>query len=222
MKSKKKENIKEWDSFAVTDIDKKDSFIVLYPLQMQPEANIDVWGFKYRDQLNLIKQICNVLPDNVLLVVKPNPKSKYELSEEIIQYVKNNRKIIPLKHSVSMDGILSQIDLVTTVTGTIAIESILSNIPVVTFIKTINNEQENCRFIESVDRLPEVINDVIEDKFPKISKKQKLIFLNRLNQTSFEGRFSDPFSYNKLSSKSNMDNLLKAFNLILGKISITK
>lgn len=211
-------NILEWDNIAVNSIDEDTKFKVLYPLQMQPEANIDVWGRKHRNQSKLISKIANQLPKNAVLYVKPNPKSKYELNKDIIKVIKENEKIIPLKHSSKMDAVLPKIDLVITVTGTIAIECILSNKPVVNLVNTINNEAKNCSYIDlKENELENQINKVKEDKFYKLNISEKIDFINILNSSSYKGIVSDPFSDLNCLSEYNMNNIEKAFNDILNK-----
>ena len=209
-------NIKLWDTFAKNEIAQNNKTVVLYPLQMQPEANIDVWGRKHRDQLELIQSISEHLPADSVLVVKPNPKSKYELSKDLITYIKQSQNVIALQHSVKMDDIISNLDLVMTVTGTIAMECILSNIPVITLVKTLNNNQSNCRYISDIKKeLSQVIEEVQTKTYPKISDREKIEYINYLNKTSYQGIISDPFSDANCISKMNLDKLLFAFKQII-------
>lgn len=213
IEKQKKENILRWDGIAVQSIAKEDNAI-LYPLQMQPEANIDVWGRKYRDQLKLIKEIVQSIDENQILYVKPNPKSKYELSKELVAFVEAHPKIKGIHHSVSMDSIFNDIQMVITVTGTIAIECILSNKPVLTLVNTINNQARNCKFIESV----ESIKSIQSSDFVKLSRDEQIDFINKLNETSYKGLVSDPFSDENCIHLSNIKDVLAAFNDILRKI----
>lgn len=215
IEKEKKINIAKWDNFAKEKITKNNNFIVLYPLQMQPEANIDVWGRKYRDQLQLITEISSILPENVKLVIKPNPKSKYELSKSLVEYMQKSSNIIALQHAVKMDDILEDLDLIITVTGTIAIESILSNIPIVTLVKTLNNEQENCKFIKNLKAIIPVVGEIKKGQFPKIDNSKKVAYLNRLNKASYEGRVSDPFSFSGCFSEKNLNDIYSAFKHVI-------
>lgn len=56
IEQERKRNIARWNLLAEKQTGKLDAsgFKILYPLQMQPEANIDVWGRKYNNQLQLI------------------------------------------------------------------------------------------------------------------------------------------------------------------------
>lgn len=211
---KKKKHIKLWDKHAISSID-KNKFSVLYPLQMQPEANIDVWGRPYRDQLKTIQKLYKQLNEGEILYVKPNPKSKYELSEKLINFIKNNPGIVALRHDVSMNAIFADIDLFVTVTGTIAIECIFANKPVVTLVKTLNNKAANCIYLKDLKLLQEQILKVRNHDFPSISKEEKLDFLNLLNASSFKGVVSDPYNSTYSVSENNISDVVKALNNIL-------
>ena len=183
---------------------------------MQPEANIDVWGKKYRNQQNLIQETYEALPKKTVLYIKPNPKSNYELTEELISYVAQQENIKILHHSVKMNAVLPKIDLVITVTGTIAIECILSNKPVVTLIKTINNLAENCIYIEDLkEDLKNIISLVEMKEFKILNEQEKIVFINILNSTSYRGKVSDPFTDKTSVSKENINDLVIAFDTVI-------
>ena len=211
-----KKNIKSWNERAKHKIPENSNFKILYPLQMQPEANIDVWGRRYRNQTELIKSISALMPNDCILYVKPNPKSKYELTSELIDIVHNTSNIKHLHHSTKMSDVLSEIDLVVTVTGTIAIECIFNDKPIITLTKTLNNEADNCKYVSNLDKdLLSLINKVKDQKFPTISNQEKIDFINKLNRTSYKGIISDPFSDMKCIADENINYLYTAFNDIL-------
>ncbi|MEG1738007.1 MAG: hypothetical protein RR137_06385 [Odoribacter sp.] len=213
LERKRKRNIERWDKMTEhkQQILGCQSFKILYPLQMQPEANLDVWGRKYNDQLRLIKDIITTTDNEVMIVVKPNPKSKYELSSELIDYVNGCNRIIPIKHGVPMAEVFSEVDMVVTVTGTIAIESILSNKPVVTLIKTMNNVSKNCIFISSLSELQSVVDVIRKSEFPIIDNTEKIAFINMLNKTSFAGLpYGNSDITNTADCKVAFDSILKA------------
>lgn len=216
LEKQKKKNILRWDKNASNTIETSNAIKVLYPLQMQPEANIDVWGRPYRNQCELIKTISKALPKNVELYVKPNPKSKYELDKDLIDFIQQPNNVKALHHSTKMDTILPNIDLVITVTGTIAIECILSNKPVATLIETLNNTAKNCKYISNIEtELPEIIATVSNNSFPKLDGQDKITFINTLNKTSYKGIISDPFSDPNCVRDANLENLNNAFLDIL-------
>ena len=185
---------------------------------MQPEANIDVWGRPRRDQTKNIQEIADQLDGSQILYVKPNPKSKYELSQELIALCSSHKHIKMIHHSVSMDAIFKDIDLVITVNGTIAIESIFSNKPVLTLIKSLYNTAPNCLYLEDIKRLNYFINLVKQGTYPTISLKHQLDFINLLNKTSFPGIISDPFYNINCVAMENLQRVKNAIQDILKTI----
>ena len=210
----KKKIIKKWNNISSTEIDNS-KFAMLYPLQMQPEANIDVWGRKHRDQLLTIKKIHKQLSNDEILYIKPNPKSKYELSEELIAYIIQHNDIKALHHNVSMDDIFNTVDLFVTVTGTIAIECIFSGKPVITLIKTLNNRSKNCIYADNFDQIRLIINQIKNKTFPETTFNDKKDFLDLLTKTSFKGVISDPYSDANSISEENIEKVCAAFNNLL-------
>ena len=179
---------------------------------MQPEANIDVWGKAYRDQTKLIEDVVVSLPKDCKLVVKPNPKSNYEISKNLIRLARKHEQIEILHHNVKMDDILPIIDLVITVTGTIAIECILSKKPIVTVVKTINNKIKSCIYIKSLNaELKTIIKKVQKGEFPCVTKQDMIIFINELNQLSYKGKISDPYTDASCIDQENINDIAKAF-----------
>ena len=212
LEKQKKQNIIKWDEVSKQSIKKGNDFLLLYPLQMQPEANIDVWGKAYRDQTKLIEDIVVSLPKECKLVVKPNPKSNYEISKNLIRLARKHEQIEILHHNVKMDDILPIIDLVITVTGTIAIECILSKKPIVTVVKTINNKIKSCIYIKSLNaELKTIIKKVQKGEFPCVTKQDMIIFINELNQLSYKGKISDPYTDASCIYQENINDIAKAF-----------
>ncbi|WP_225035913.1 hypothetical protein [Winogradskyella sp. SM1960] len=214
LERQKEESIKRWYTFATDTIDSSKTAI-LFPMHMQPESNIDVWGRPYRDQFNTIKNIHQSLLKDQVLYVKPNPKSKYELSDTLINYIQNYDNIKAIKHDVTMNQIFDDIDLVTTITGTIAIECILTNKPVVTLVETINNKAKNCLFADDFEELKTHFKLIEAKSFPTISDDEKIDFLNMLNKLSFKGVITDPHNNPNCVSEENIGNIKKAFESVI-------
>ncbi|MHA7863445.1 hypothetical protein [Flagellimonas marinaquae] len=214
LERQKKKIIEMWQKIAVSDISNSSSAIV-YALHMQPEANIDVWGRLHRNQLKTIKSIQTKLLNGQTLYVKPNPKSKYELTQELLEYIASQDNVEAIDINTPMTSIFKKIDLVVGVTGTIIMECILSDKPVITLVKTINNDAANCLFAKDFDELGEYFGFLAEGKFPHISDDEKLEFLNTINRTSYKGQVSDPFYSESSISSSNIAFMHTAFKDVI-------
>ena len=214
IEKQKKKNIAAWDAKALLEIDKK-HFSIVYPLHLQPEANIDVWGRPRRDQLDTIKKIANNLLGNQILYIKPNPKSKYELSKELLHSIENTHNAQMLHHQVSMDDIFNDVNLFITVNGTIALECIFANKPILTLVEVFFNKAKNCLFMKEFNLLQDYILNIQNNNFPILSDIEKVDFLNLLSTTSYKGVISDPYYSSYSVSKDNISDVVKAFNQIL-------
>lgn len=210
----KKKNITIWNKHAIHAID-DDFFSIVYPLHLQPEANIDVWGRNRRNQLENVKGIAKNLKDNQTLYVKPNPKSKYEISQRLIDFIKLTPNVKMLHHDVAMDAIFNDTDLFLTVNGTIALECIFTNKPVLSLVNVFFNNASNCVFLENFISLQKYILKIQNHTFPSLLDNEKVIFLNLLCKTSFKGVVSDFINNPICMSNQNIKEVTKAFNHIL-------
>jgi hypothetical protein len=97
---------------------------LLYPMQLQPEANIDVWGQPYSDQVEIIRDLLAAVPQDVEIAVKANPKMKYEVSDEFLRLVESSPRLCLLPISMTMPRSLANVTGAITVTGTIGLEAV--------------------------------------------------------------------------------------------------
>jgi hypothetical protein len=223
LNKQKKRNIKLWERLAGSrSTQAQNKFRILYPLQMQPEATIDVWATNFNNQVDIIKGLLNGTPSNVEIVIKPNPSSSLEITPELITFIKQNKRLRAVSHSEAMDVVLRNIDLVVTATGTIGVECIFANKPVVTLIKSFFNEARNCKYLADYSELSEIVRSVGANKFPKLGDMERAEYLNFLNETSYDGLVSCTFLQRDVLKKQNVSNLVEAFTSIIAGISSKK
>lgn len=223
-KSSKRKKI--WDKFS-TEISSisNEYFYILYPLQLQPEANIDVWGYPNNNQTELIKNILFQLKPDEKLILKPNPKSKYEISDELISLIQSKTdKLILLSHETNMSDIFHLVSLVVTVTGTISIECMLSNKPIIMFGEALQTKQKNIVKLKcSKDSIRTTVDLIKNGSFPKLSIDERLNFIKEVISTSYEGINGDGM-HNIFLLQDNLNKtfLLNAYDRIIFEIEKTK
>lgn len=209
-----------WKKNALNDIRKnKDEEVILYALQMQPEANIDVWGYPNSNQVEVISWILCNLKENQKLFIKPNPKSKFEISNELIKLItKNKDKLFILKHYVAMTEIWEKVDLVFSVTGTISIECILSDKPVLIFKNSVLTEffpsrkiSFNLNQLELQNKINKIKNEIVENE-------KKIEYLEYIVNTSYSGNIGDGLHNRHHLNQQNQENIQKAFSSVISKI----
>lgn len=185
----------EWDRLAAQWVPTHAAErIVLYPLQMQPEANLDVWGQQFRDQVSLVWNLARALPAGWRLQLKLNPKAKYELSPALLAAVRGCPQIQPLRSAMPMNEVLPHAELVVTVTGTIALECVMSGIALAQL------GPGPAQGVPGVWRLlwPEQIGQAIRwmdaGGHRQADDASRITFVRSLFTTTFPGKIADPSS----------------------------
>ena len=117
-----KANLMQWDALAHGPA--PNGPVILYPLQMQPEANIDVWGRPYSDQIAVIKALAAALPANGQVAVKANPKSKYEVSDALMSLARQDPRVVLLPQAWTMAQAKDASTGTVTISGTVGYEAI--------------------------------------------------------------------------------------------------
>lgn len=183
---------------------------ILFPLQLQPESNIDVWGYPYNDQVSLIKTMRNNLGTHWSIYIKPNPKSKYEITDELINTV-DNGNIVALSHNVSMNDLFNKFDYFFSVTGTINIEAILARkfcySPALPIVRRFNGQCFGIPTEEAMQNLRPIDASVGQD------------LVKYLVETSYPGVIGDEVNSAEALTQQNLDRLAQAFGKILSKFA---
>ncbi|ROL66508.1 hypothetical protein [Pseudomonas vranovensis] len=177
---------------------------LLYPMQMQPESNLDLWGQAFRNQADLIGALAQAIPDNWKLLVKLNPKTKYELDDALLEQVMRRDNIVPVPYEVAMGELLEHVTMICTVTGTIAVEAVLSRKPLVQFGPGILSGEPGYVQLQNVECISQVIRDVESGAFPLADDAARTHLVKKLFTSTFTGLVSDPASLPSVLDPSNV------------------
>ena len=190
--------------------------IIMFPMHLQPEANIDVWGQKYQNQTKLIEKIIQNLPNGWLLAVKLNPKTKYELTSDLVKLCSENKKIICIHSQEKIENIFDISDVIITVTGTILIECIYLNKPVLSLIKTDFLTSKGNQFLDKIENIKHHLDNY--KNMNVASYGEKVDLYNKMIHKTFDGNIiSGPF---ETLTETNIIRLQKAFKEVLQSIRI--
>lgn len=162
----------------------------LYPMQMQPELNLDVWGSAHNDQLAVLRLIEGRLGENEVLLVKANPKFSLEVTDELLDFASRAERIQLLAEDVAMRDIEPVVSNVWTVTGTVGLERALSRRPVTVLCDDYRGFIEN-----GVDSPTDL--------------------MRRLIETSHRGSIGEPIFYPGVLNPGNVEDLVKGFEVIV-------
>lgn len=182
--------------------------ILLYPLQMQPEANLDVWGAPWSDQTSLVRQLADLLPRGWKLAIKPNPKSKYEMSSSLCKVAEADSRILAISHTRSMQDVLPLVAAIFGITGTINLEAVFKDIPCFTPALPLIRDHAPERFLSHLSDLTLRLSALERGNFSLPDRSHELLFA--LVGSSFAGYIGDPIWTPSYLAKENIENVASA------------
>lgn len=204
----------DWETFSYNGLPDtiKSQLWVLYPLQMQPEANIELWGKPWSYQTEIIRRAAQALDKiGALLVVKPNPKSKYELSAELCELIRNTSNIIALSHTTPMKEVFAKAPLVMTVTGTVILESIFSSKPIAVLGNHAMIHYPGVQVLNNPEDVTQVVDRLHHNEVPVATRDEAKSLLNYLYKTSYPATLWHPVDRPELMNEKNISALINAF-----------
>lgn len=208
----------KWDSMEFGFEKALNEKVILLPLQMQPEGNLDVWGSDYSDQFALVEMLSDLFKDEpVTILVKPNPKSKYELSVRLIELIKARKNLIGIEHRSSMKEVLPKVDLVMSVTGTIIMECVFLEKPVVVFGSHQFSKLPGVYGFSHNQMLSDLKNHVLYGPYPLADHNEKLSVLVDVFNNSYDAVLWDPVNQPEYNSLSNYMRLSNAIREVVGE-----
>lgn len=173
---------------------------ILYLMQMQPEANLDVWGAPFSDQVSVIKELASVLPEDFNVIVKANPKAKYELLG-FLDALKSYTNIYFAPTNLTMKDIKSKQYGILTVTGTIGLESVFNNGNCISLAHPILSS----RFPKySASSISDAVAKLLETKCETSEDNEARDLLSVLISDSFTGVIGDPLYFHNAFDKENI------------------
>lgn len=212
-------NLKSWAALARMPVatGPEKGPVILYPLQMQPEANIDVWGRPYSDQVALVKRLLAALPEDGAVAVKANPKTKYEASAELLALARSNPRVVLLPIDCTMKDAQAVTTGSVTVSGTVGFEAVFGR-----------GRCLSLRHPVLERHLPEFHADTPEDAVARLladpdagrgNPARGADLLAQLVADSFEGTINEPTYDPNCLSPDNIAKVTGAIARVLGHLS---
>lgn len=193
---------------------------ILYPMQMAPEANIDVWGRPFNDQVDVMRRILAAAPENVKLAIKCNPKPKYEMSDELLAFARSEPRVILLPAAMRMPDAMAQCVGAITICGTVGFEAVFGRGRCISLRHPVI--AENC---------PDHAAETPEDAVRKLldepgsglgSPALGARLLQAIAHRSYPGYISDPFSSPACLAPENVAKVARGVEQLVAHIERAK
>jgi hypothetical protein len=180
---------------------------LLYALHKQPEASIDVIGRYYEDQFTNIQNLWRILPEPWLLVVKEHTNAIGDRPLSFYKRLQELRNVVIVNERADSHSLIKGAKLVATVSGTVAYEAALMDVPAITLAPTFFNALPYCRCVtlESLKSLSSM------SALLTISPTAKAEFGTFMMKNSCEGIISDPISNPACMTAENVAKVTEAF-----------
>lgn len=197
----------------------KDTKYVFYPLHKQPENSIDVYGRYYEDQLLNIINLWRKLPIGWQLVVKEHTNAIGDRSLSFYNSILTYPNVVLVNERTNSWDLIRNSQLVVTITGTVAYEAALMQVPSVTFSDIFFSEINSCLH-KTMDDL--VKCNSLEDWIIEIGQRSdnRREFCKFIMDNSFAANFTDPITDPSVLNDDNIHLLTKGFRSILDTVKI--
>lgn len=209
-------NKKKYHAFvkelSVKDVAEKK--FVLFTLHKQPEASIDNTGRYYENQIEIIKNIWRILPEDTLLLVKEHSNAIGDRSLDFYKQISAFDQVKFIDYKSDSYQLVKKAKAVFTISGTVAYEAALMSTPTFTFIPIFFNGLSLCKHINYDDlRKPDMsLNALINSVSYNGANDQN--YTNWIHGNSFEGIISDYNSNPACMEDENIEKLVLAVNII--------
>ncbi len=210
-------NLERWTAAASVPADPGRA--ILYPLQMQPENTIDVWGRPDWDQLAIVRRILAATPPDATVALKANPKPYYELSDALLDFCLAEPRVHLLPVGLNMVEALALTTGAITITGTVGYEAVCGRGRCLSIAHPILTDEFPNFAAPSVEAA--AVRLLTDPGAGRGSPAQGARLLQRLTARSFAGLVADPVSLPECMAPANLDAVARATDLAIQKIGKT-
>jgi hypothetical protein len=106
---------------------------VFYPLHTEPEVSLLVYGRPFLNQIEVIRQIAISLPIDMQLVVKEHPWMVGKRTRSFYRKLLNIPRVHLARPEMAARDLIGHASLVAVITGSVALEAVILQKPVITF-----------------------------------------------------------------------------------------
>lgn len=193
---------------------------VLLGLHVQPEASIDVVGYRFRDQIRFAEMIAECLPINFTLVVKEHPHAIGSRPFGFYKRLLNIKNIRVVTFANSSENLLQRASLVITVAGTMSLEAACLG------VKAVTAEEMFFSKALPLPSLPDSLLDLklriaqlLELHVDKQEYEKKInVMIAELMPHTYPGKTSAPNQDPYAMGSENIAHLRYAFSEVIDKI----
>lgn len=157
-------------------------------IHMQPEVSSGPRAGAYVDQQLIVEQLAACVPDDLLLVVKENPKQTGLFRDRnIYRDLSRLRNVVLVPKEQDTFDLIANCTAIATSTGTAGWEGIFRGKPVICFGYPFYRAARGVRVVMRTEEVREAVRDLVEGRFALPGPQSSLDFLHLLDDVAIEG-----------------------------------
>jgi hypothetical protein len=180
---------------------------------------LDVWGREARAQDAILRSLIAGTDSDTAIIIKPNPKSKYELTPRLIETIASCSRAYAVDFDAPMGPLFASANLIVTGTGTVAMEAAFQRKPVVVLSQEMQKFVPLARYLPDAQLLGRVVDDVRRAGERTEDETGPLEYLDSIVRSSYPGLISNPYSAPSCLDEENLRSVHRAFTHALGRVS---
>lgn len=182
-----------------------------FPLHYQPECTSSPMGFEYANQFLAINLISTLLPEDVVLYVKPHPNPSLTTRKQFYQRVAACRQVHLLPFEANTYDLIDNSLAVVTLTGTAGWEAVVREKPVLMFGHYFYQYAPGVYQVESIEDCKSALDRIIKGEF-EFDLKRLEMFLDQLSLYLVDGYLGNDFeSIYKIGKEENVQNTINGY-----------
>lgn len=180
---------------------------ILYAAQVTPEASINTLAQFFVDQERVIDLLRLTMPHGYAVVVKEHPSMAGSRPSSFYRRLRRLSGVVLVSPDVPMRTLIEKADIVSTVTGTVALEAFLLDKPVLMFGRTFFSHL--CHLVDKIDGLQDDMRQLIANFCP-LSHEEKVEAIARLYAVAYPFAVFEPYYLPQTLARGNIANFLDA------------
>jgi hypothetical protein len=194
------------NKFVNNELPKKNGF-AYYPLQVQPEATIDILSPQFNNQLETARQIAMSLPGEMTLVVKDHPSMKDKRPKSYLEKLSRLPNVQLVESNIATEKILKKSSIIISPGGTTLFQAAVLFKPVIQLGEIGTTKMLPNVFCHSdMSTLSEKIEVVLSEKIESEIYDKKLInYIVAAKEVGFDLDYYEIAEKNKKTHRSEVD-----------------
>ena len=146
----------------IAEAKEKGKIIVYLPLQFYPECSIDYWGTSkdFSDFYSTVDELLKLNLSDIVILTKEHPSAYGLRKDRFYKDISKNNSFCLVPFDISSNDIINQADLILTWTGSVGVEAIIRDKPLITFGNAYYSVDGICSEVNGFDDLSS-LNDLV-------------------------------------------------------------